>query len=128
MRSLLLSTAVIAGAVCGGMVPAAAIPPAPSVVTCQAIVVTSVQKVGYWRRLYRRGYVVPYVYYPPAYGYYAPPPAYPYYPPAYGYYAPPPANYYPPAYGDQAPPPADGGYSEHPSVHGYEAPPPEGGS
>jgi hypothetical protein len=97
-------------------------------VTRPAIVVTSVQKVGYWRRLYRRGYVVPYVYCPPAYGYYAPPPAYPYYPPGLGYYAPPPAYNYPPAYGDQAPPAADGGYSEPPPEYGYEAPPPESGS
>jgi hypothetical protein len=57
---------------------------------------TSLEKVAYWRRQYRRywrnGYPVPYAYYPPAYGYYVPPSAYAYYPP-YGYAPPPPPNY-----------------------------------
>jgi hypothetical protein len=73
------------------------------------IVETSLEKVGYWRRQYRRywrnGYPVPYVYYPPAYGYYLPPPAYAYYPP-YGYAPPPPpSGTYPPenGYGDYPP-------------------------
>jgi hypothetical protein len=120
MHSILVNTALIAGTVCGGAVTGQATPLPLSLVNCPNAAVAPVEKVGYWRRLYRRGYVVPYVYYPPAYGYYAPPPAYAYYPPAY--------NYYPPAYGYQAPPPADNGYSEPPSTHGYDAPPPEGGS
>jgi hypothetical protein len=128
MRRLLVSTAVIAAAVCGGAVTVQATPLALSLVNRTNAAAAPVEKVGYWRRLYRRGYVVPYIYYPPAYGYYAPPPAYAYYPPAYGVYAPPAYNYNPPAYGEQAPPPADGGYSEHPPTHGYEAPPPDGGS
>jgi hypothetical protein len=117
----LVGTAVIAGAICGSVLHAAATPLAASVVNRPNVVVTSVKKVGYWRRLYRRGYA-PYVYYPPAYGYYAPPPA-------YGYYPPPPAyNYYPPAYGEHVPPSADNGYSEPPPEDGYEEPPPESGS
>jgi hypothetical protein len=123
MRSLLVGTAVIAVAICGGSVSAAATPLPVSVVNHPNVVVTSVKKVGYWRRLYRHGYAVPYVYYPPAY---APPPAYAYYPPAYGYYPPPPAyEHYPPAYGEHVPPPADNGYSEPPPEEGYSEPPPE---
>ena len=49
------------------------------------IVETSLEEVGYLRRQSRRywrnGYPVPYAYYPPAYGYYLPPPADAYYPP-----------------------------------------------
>jgi hypothetical protein len=49
------------------------------------IIATPTEKVGYWKRLYRRyGYPVPYAYYPPAYGYYPPPAAYAYPPPIYG--------------------------------------------
>ena len=133
MRSLLIGAAVIAGAICEGSVPAAATPLPLSVVNLPNVVVTSVKNVRYWRRLYRRGYPVPYVYYPPAY---APPPAYAYYPPAYSYYPPPPAyNHYPPTYGEHAPPPTDNGYSEAPPEgysetppeEGYEGPPPEEG-
>ena len=119
MRGLLFSSTVILGVVCGSAVPAAATPLTLSVVNRPSVMATPVKKVGYWRRLYRHGYVVPYVYYPPAYGYYAPPPAYAYSPPTYGYYPPPPAyNHYPPAYGDHVPPPSDGGYSEHPPAQG----------
>jgi hypothetical protein len=138
MRSLLLSGAVIAGAICGGLMPAVASPLTLSVANQPNVDVTPVKKVGYWRRLYRHGYGVPYVYYPPAYSY-APPPGYAYYPPAYGYDARPPTYTYPPAQSYEAPPPENdesyesappesGDYAEHPPVHGYEAPAPEGGS
>ena len=139
MRRLLLTTALIAGAACGSLMPAVASPLALAVANRPNIDVTPIKKVGYWRRLYRHGYAVPYAYYPPAYGYYAPPPGYAYYPPAYGYYARPPADAYPPAHGYEAPPPENeesyegpppdsGDYAEHPPVHGYEEPPPESGS
>ncbi len=92
---------------------------------------TPVEKVGYWRRQYRRyGYPAPY--YPPAYGYYPPPAAYAY-PPPYGYQPPPPVAYSPPVYGDQAPPPdanenypsAEGDYGDYPPAAGEY--PPAGG-
>ena len=50
---------------------------------------TPIQKVGYWKRQYRRhGYPAPYAYYPPAYGYYPPPIVYAYPPAVYGYQPP----------------------------------------
>jgi hypothetical protein len=74
-----------------------------------------VEKVGYWKRQFRRyGYPAPYAYYPPAYGYYPPPPAYAYPPTLDGY--PPGYAYSPPVYGDQVPPPPVGG--AYPSAEG----------
>jgi hypothetical protein len=86
------------------------ISPAPGMATSMPglngsnINATRVEKVGYWRRMYRRyGYPGPYVYYPPAYGYYPPAAAYAYPPPVYGYQPPAPAYAYPPpVYGNQA--------------------------
>ena len=115
-----LSAALFAGVFLTSLTP----PPALAMPVAKSTTVeASVEKVGYWRRQYRRyGYPVPYAYYPPAYGYYAPPPAYAYYPPAYGSYAPPPtvngeyssgdADYgdYPPANDDQG---------DRPPVNGY---------
>src|SRR5215467_1302386 len=80
---------------------------------------TRVEKVGYWRRMYRRyGYPGPYAYYPPPYAYY-PPPAYAYPPPVYGNQAPPPPadGNYPSAEGDYGNyPPAEGGdYGDYPA-------------
>ena len=78
---------------------------------------TPVEKVGYWRRQYRRhGYPAPDAYYPPTYGYYPPPPAYAYPPPVYGYQPYPPVYAYSPPVYDQAPPPAEGG--SYPSPEG----------
>jgi hypothetical protein len=90
---------------------------------------TRVEKVGYWRRMYRRyGYPGPYAYYPPPYGYYPPVAAYAYPPPVYGYQLPAPAYAYPPpVYGNQTPPPpADGNYPSAEGDYGTY-PPAEGG-
>jgi hypothetical protein len=130
MRFLLISSAAILGIAWGGVVPATAAPVPLHIVDYGNVQVTAVEKIAYWRRQYRRayrwGYPAPYAYYPPAYGYYAPPPAYAYPPPVYGYRPPPPAYAYSPApvYGNQAPPPAaDGNY---PSADYGEPPPAEG--
>jgi hypothetical protein len=100
MRSPLLITAMLAGVVCMGVVPAKATPqPMPGIAATKAQL-APVEDVG-WRRRYRYGYPVPYAYYPPAYGYYYPPPAYRYYAPvypAYPYYAPYAYRYYRPYY------------------------------
>jgi hypothetical protein len=127
MRRLLFSAAVIVGVVAWGLVPATATPLAISEFSSQNVEATLVEEVGYWRRQYRRygrryGYPVPYAYYPPAYGYYAPPPAYAYYPPAYGSYAPPPAangeySSRDADYGDY--PPANGDQGDYPPANGY---------
>ena len=71
-----LSAALFAGVFLTSLTP----PPALAMPVAKSTTVeASVEKVGYWRRHYRRywrrGYPVPYAYYPPAYGYYAPPPA-----------------------------------------------------
>ena len=92
MRFLVISAAAILGIAWGGLVPAKAAPMSLSTIDSRKNPqVTAVEKIGYWRRQYRRayrwGYPVPYAYYPPAYGYYAPPPAYGYYAP-YPYYRP----------------------------------------
>ena len=120
MRTVVLSTAVIAGVVCMGLAPAkaASLPG----ISNSNLEVTSVKRVGFRRRYYRRyGYPVPYAYYPPAYGYYVPPSAYAY-PPSTRYYAaphgayadpPPPEGYY-----TDAPPP-DGAYADTPPTEGY---------
>jgi hypothetical protein len=103
-----------------------------SMLVVSSNVSTLVEKVGYWRRQYRRyGYPAPYAYYPPVYGYAYPPavygyqpapPAYAYSPPGYGGEAPPPAadpsgeeDYgdYPPADGDY--PAAEGEYGDYPA-------------
>jgi len=125
MRRLLLGAAVIVGIV--WVIPAEACPMAMPGVDSPYVETTLVTKVG-WRRQYRRyGYAAPYAYYPPAYGYYAPPVPYGYYPPARGYYVPVPSNGdYPAADGDYADyPPAEGDY---PSSDGdyADAPPPDG--
>jgi hypothetical protein len=94
---------------------------------------TPIEKVGYWKRQYRRhGYPAPYAYYPPAYGYYPPPIVYAYPPAVYGYQPPPPAYAYsPPVYGHEAPPPAastsaEEDYGDYPPVDG-DYPATEGG-
>jgi hypothetical protein len=124
MRRLLFSAAVIVGVGWGGLVPATANPLAMPGFNSPNVEAATVKNVGYRRRQYRRyGYPVPYAYYPPAYGYYAPPPAYTY-PPAYDSYAPPPAygDYgdYPLANGDYGDYPlANGDYGEYPPANGY---------
>ena len=108
---------VIVGIVCG-LARATAAPLVTPGVDRPNIVATLVEKVGYRRRrhYWRYGYPVPYVYYPPSYGYYVPPPAYAY-PPAYRDYPPPPANG---DYGDYPPPPAEGDYGgDYPPESGY---------
>jgi len=127
MRTLVLSTAVIAGVVWIGIAPANAAPPSMSGISNTKIEVGTVKNVGYWRRYYRRyGYPVPYAYYPPANGYDVPPAAYSY-PPATSY-APPPGDDYVDA------PPSEGDYNDEgnygngqPQEGDYAgAPPPEG--
>ena len=127
MRTLVFSTAVIAGVVWIGMAPANAASPSMSGIDNTNIKVSTVRNIGYWRRYYRRyGYPVPYAYYPPAYGYYVPPAAYAY-PPATSYSLPPEADY-----GDA--PPSEGDYNDEgnygngqPQEGDYAgAPPPEG--
>src|SRR6478752_9393003 len=100
MRRLLFSAAVIVGVGWVGLAPAMATSLGLPGLNGSNINATEVEKVGYWRRLYRRyGYPAPYAYYPPAYSYYPPPTAYAYPPtvPAYAYSR--------PVYGNQAPPP-----------------------
>ena len=127
MRTLVLSTAVIAGFVWISMVPANAAPLSMSGIDNTNIKVGTVKNVGYWRRYYRRyGYPVPYAYYPPANGYDVPPAAYSY-PPATSY-APPPGDDYvdaPPSEGDYN---DEGNYGDgQPQEGDYAgAPPPEG--
>ena len=97
MRRLLFGAAVIVGMGLGGLAPAMATPLAVSGrlaiagLGSQSADAAVVEKIGWRRQLRRYGYPVPYAYYPPAYGYYAPPPVYAYAPPAYDSYAPPPA-------------------------------------
>jgi hypothetical protein len=128
MRSLLFS-AVIVGAAWVGPTPAMATPLDKPGLGDPSINATQVEKVGYWRRQYRRyGYPAPYAYYPPAYGYYPPPVVYAYPPAVYGYRpAPPGYAYSPPVYGDEAPPPAaspsvEEDYGDYPPADGdYQA-------
>jgi hypothetical protein len=129
MRRPLFSAAVIVGVGWVGLAPAMATSLGLPGLNGSNINATEVEKVGYWRRLYRRyGYPGPYAYYPPAYSYYPPSAAYAYPPPVYGYQPPPPAYAYSrPVHGNQAPPPtADG---EYPSAEGDygDYPPAEGG-
>jgi hypothetical protein len=103
---------VIAGlsTVCAS-IPAGAAPLVTPELGRPSIETTLVETVGWRRRYYwRHGYPVPYVYYPPAYGTYVPPPAYAY-PPAYGAYPPRPAAG---NYGNYPPPPAAGDYGNYP--------------
>jgi hypothetical protein len=121
MRTFLFSAAVVAGVIWANPITATAEPLVTS--GSPSVAVMTVERIG-WRRQFRRyGYPVPYIYYPPAYGYYAPPPAYADYPPSYGDYPPPVANgdypsgnggyaEYPPENGDY--PPADGEYGDYP--------------
>jgi len=113
MRRLLFSAAAIVSVGWVGIAPAEATPLGPLGLNGPKLNATQVEKVGYWRRMYRRyGYPGLYAFYPPAYGYYPPPAVYAYPPPVYGYQPPPPAYAYsPPVYGNEAPPPtADGNY------------------
>ena len=94
-------------------------------------VTTAIEKIGYWKRQYRRyGYPSPYVDYPPAYGYYPPPAAYVYPPPVYGYQPPPPCLFSVrawqsgPSAGRQLPS-AEGDYGDYPPAEGDY--PPAGG-
>jgi hypothetical protein len=128
MRVLLFSVAVIAGAVLGSFGPATATPLAMSGLSSQSTEASLVENIGWRRQIRRYGYPVPYAYYPPAYGYYAAPPA-AYYPPAYDAYA-------APAYESYAPPPvaengeyaAEGDYGDYPPANGEygDYPPPDG--
>ena len=125
MRRLLFGAAVTVGVGFGGLVPATATPLAvsgPLAISGLCSQVTLVEEIG-WRRQYRRyGYPVPYAYYPPAYGYYAPRPAYAYYPPAYDSYVPPAVanGDYSSADGDYGDyPPANGEYGAYPPADGY---------
>jgi hypothetical protein len=140
MRRLLFSAAVIVGVGWVGLASAMATPLGLPGLNGSNINATEVEKIGYWRRMYRRyGYPGPYAYYAPTFGYYPPSAAYPYPPPVYGYQPPPPAYAYsPPVYGNQTPPPtADGNYpstqgdyGDYPSAEGGDYgnyPPAEGG-
>ena len=130
MRTVLFTTAVIAGVIWVGTAPSNAEPPSMSVIGNTGVQVAKGERVGYRRRYYRRyGYPVPYAYYPPPYGYYLPPPAYAY-PPAIGRYFPPDIGYTgaPPEDGDYAEAPPEGDYADAPPPDGdyADAPPPEG--
>src|SRR3954449_5333751 len=121
MRGLLFNGVIVAAAWVG-LTPAIATPLAKPGLSGPRINATQVEKVGYWRRQYRRyGYPAPYAYYSPGYGYYQPPVVYAYPPAAYSYQ---PA---PPVYGDEAPPPAaspsvEEDYGDHPPADGdYQA-------
>ena len=128
MRRLLFSAVVIVGVGWVGLAPAMATSLGLPGLNGSNINATEVEKVGYWRRMYRRyGYPGPYAYYPPVYGSFPPSAAYAYPPPAYGYQLPPPAYAYsPPGHGYQAPPPtADGNYPSSEGNYG-DYPPEEG--
>src|SRR5262245_33139133 len=106
MRCLLLLSAAIVGISWVALSPALATSLAEPGLSGPKVTGTSVEKIGYSRRQYRRhGYPAPYAYYPPAYGYYPPPVVYAYPQAVYGYQPAPPA-YSPPVYGEEAPPPA----------------------
>jgi hypothetical protein len=126
MLRLLFSAAVIVGVGWAGLAPATATSLGLPGLNSSNSNATQVQKIGYWRRMYRRyGYPGPYAYYPPAYGYYPPPAAYSYPPTVYDYQPAPPAYAYsPPVYGNQAPaadgnyPSAEGDYGDYPPAEG----------
>ena len=76
MRRLLFG-AVVVGV--GWVALAPAMATSLSLPSVNGFAATPIEKVGYWKRQYRRyGYPAPYFYYPPAYGYYPPPAAYAY--------------------------------------------------
>jgi hypothetical protein len=132
MRPLLFS-AVLVGAGCVTLTPAVATSIGLTGFSGLKPSATPIEKVGYWKRQYRRyGYPVPYAYYPPAYGYYPPPVVYAYPPAVYGYQPPPPAYAYsPPVYAHEAPPPAaspsaEEDYGNYPPADG-DYPATEGG-
>src|SRR5512136_1035601 len=124
MRRLLFSAAIV-GVGWVGLTQAMATPLGIPGLSGTKVTAPPVEKVGYWKRQYRRyGHPAPHAYYPPAYAYYPPPAVYAYPPPAvYGYQPPPPAYAYsPPVYGDQAPPPtaspsAEEDYDDYPPVN-----------
>ena len=122
MRVLLFSAAVSVGVVLGSFGPATATPLATPELSSQSVNSTLVEDIGWRRQVRRYGYPVPYAYYPPAYGYYAAPPA-AYYPPAYDSYAPPPVV----ESGEYA---AEGDYGDYPPANGEygdgDYPPPDG--
>jgi hypothetical protein len=89
MRVLLLISALLAGSLSVGLLPAKAAPQLMQGIAAKAEI-GAAEPIGWRRRAYRR-WGPPYAYYPPAYGYYYPPPVYGYYAPvypAYPYYAP----------------------------------------
>ena len=105
MRRSIVGAALILSGVAWVLVPAAASPLPNSGFSSPTT--RLVQQADYWRRQYRRlGDAVPYGYYPPAYGYYAPP--------AYGYYQPYDAYVPPPAYDDENSS-ADVDYGDYPA-------------
>jgi len=107
MRGPLLFGAIIVGAGWVALTPAMATSIGSTGFNGLLPSTTSVEKVGYWKRQYRRyGYPAPHAYYPPVYGHSPPTVVYAYPPVVYGYQPAPPAYAYtPPVYG-QAPPPA----------------------
>jgi len=122
MRRLPIGAAVIAAVIGWGFMPPAAVALPLAGLSGQEAETTPIEDVGWRRRLRRYGYPVPF--YPPAYGYYVPPPpAYAYYPPAYDAYAAPPTpsvEAYPSAEADYADyPPANGEYGDYPPGDGY---------
>src|SRR5262245_59688844 len=106
MRCQLLLSAAIVGISWAALSPALATSLAEPGLSGPKVTGTSVEKIGYWSRQYRRyEYPAPYAYYPPAYGYYRPRVVYAFPAAVYGYQTPPPA-YSPPVWGEEAPPPA----------------------
>jgi len=122
MRHLLLGVAVVGIA---WTLPAKAFPLAMPGVDSPNVETALVAKVGWRRQHWRYGYPLPYAYYSPGYGYYAPPRPYAYYPPARSYYVPVPSSGgYPLDTGEYADyPPAEGDY---PAGDYADGPPPGG--
>jgi len=74
MRGPLLFGAIIVGAGWVALTPAMATSIGSTGFNGLLPSATSVEKVGYWKRQYRRyGYPAPYAYYPPVYGHSPPP-------------------------------------------------------
>ena len=70
MRSLVFVIAMLAGLLCIGPMHAKAAPQPTVGIAATKAKVKSIEEIGWRRRYYRGGYVAPYAYYPPAYGYY----------------------------------------------------------